>query len=84
VLLHSVGPRNADELNAAFAQLLKARPDALLVTAEAYCATFAATRRKISIRAHSWFNRALADQFLKDRIGGFTSMSQCRARRSLQ
>jgi ABC-type uncharacterized transport system substrate-binding protein len=36
VLLHTVGPRNLDELDAAFADLLKARPDALLVTAEAF------------------------------------------------
>ena len=36
VLLHPVGPRNQEELNAAFAELLNARPDALLVTAEAF------------------------------------------------
>ena len=36
VLLHPVGPRNLDELDTAFAELLKARPDALLVTAEAF------------------------------------------------
>jgi putative ABC transport system substrate-binding protein len=36
VLLHPVGPRNLDELDAAFAELLNARPDALLVTAEAF------------------------------------------------
>jgi putative ABC transport system substrate-binding protein len=36
VLLHSVGPRNLEELDAAFADLLKARPDALLVTAEPF------------------------------------------------
>ena len=36
VLLRAVGPRNADELNAAFADLLKQRPDALLVTTEAF------------------------------------------------
>jgi putative tryptophan/tyrosine transport system substrate-binding protein len=36
VLLHTVGPRNLDELDAAFADLLNARPDALLVTAEAF------------------------------------------------
>src|SRR6266536_1122831 len=42
VLLHTVGPRNLDELNAAFAELLSARPDALLVTAEAF------TRRYLS------------------------------------
>ena len=36
VLLRPVGPRNLDELNAAFAELLSARPDALLVTAEAF------------------------------------------------
>jgi putative ABC transport system substrate-binding protein len=36
VLLHPVGPRNVDELDAAFAELLKDRPDALLVTAEAF------------------------------------------------
>jgi len=34
VLLHTVGPTNLDELDAAFADLLNARPDALLVTAE--------------------------------------------------
>jgi putative tryptophan/tyrosine transport system substrate-binding protein len=36
VLLHTVGPRSLDELDAAFADLLNARPDALLVTAEAF------------------------------------------------
>ena len=36
ILLHPVGPRNQDELNEAFAELLNARPDALLVTAEAF------------------------------------------------
>src|SRR5215216_3879335 len=36
VLLHPVGPRNLEELDAAFAELLNARPDALLVTAEAF------------------------------------------------
>jgi putative ABC transport system substrate-binding protein len=36
VLLHTVGPRNADELEAAFADLLTQRPDALLVTTEAF------------------------------------------------
>src|SRR3954447_384570 len=36
ILLHTVGPRNLDELDAAFADLLNARPDALLVTAEAF------------------------------------------------
>jgi putative ABC transport system substrate-binding protein len=36
VLLHPVGPRNLNELDAAFAELLQARPDALLVTAEAF------------------------------------------------
>jgi putative tryptophan/tyrosine transport system substrate-binding protein len=36
VLLHTVGPRNLSELDAAFAELLNARPDALLVTAEAF------------------------------------------------
>ena len=36
VLLHTVGPRNADELEAAFADLLSKRPDALLVTTEAF------------------------------------------------
>jgi putative ABC transport system substrate-binding protein len=36
VLLHTVGPRNLDELDTAFADLLNARPDALLVTAEAF------------------------------------------------
>ncbi len=35
-LLHSVGPRNLEELDAAFTDLLKARPDALLVTAEPF------------------------------------------------
>jgi putative ABC transport system substrate-binding protein len=36
VLLHTVGPRNLDELEAAFADLLNQRPDALLVTTEAF------------------------------------------------
>ena len=36
VLLHVVGPRTLDELDAAFTELLKARPDALLITAEAF------------------------------------------------
>jgi ABC-type uncharacterized transport system substrate-binding protein len=36
VLLHSVGPHSLEELDAAFADLLKARPDALLVTAEPF------------------------------------------------
>jgi ABC-type uncharacterized transport system substrate-binding protein len=36
VLLHAVGPRNSEKLDAAFAELLKARPDALLVTAEPF------------------------------------------------
>ena len=36
VLLHTVGPRNLDELEAAFAELLNQRPDALLVTTEAF------------------------------------------------
>jgi putative ABC transport system substrate-binding protein len=36
VLLHPVGPRNAEELEAAFAELLSQRPDALLVTTEAF------------------------------------------------
>ena len=36
VLLHTVGPRNLDELQAAFAELLNQRPDALLVTTEAF------------------------------------------------
>jgi putative ABC transport system substrate-binding protein len=36
VLLRPVGPRNLDELDAAFVDLLKERPDALLVTAEAF------------------------------------------------
>jgi putative ABC transport system substrate-binding protein len=34
--LHPVGPRTLDELDAAFVELLKARPDALLVTAEVF------------------------------------------------
>ena len=42
VLLHAVGPRNSEELDAAFAELLKAHPDALLVTAEPF------TRRYLS------------------------------------
>jgi len=45
VLLHTVGPRNLDELEAALAELLNQRPDALLVTTEAF------TRR--------YFNRIL-------------------------
>ena len=36
ILLHTVGPTNLDELDAAFADLLNARPDALLVTAEPF------------------------------------------------
>jgi ABC-type uncharacterized transport system substrate-binding protein len=36
LLLHPVGPRNLDELDAAFVELASARPDALLVTAEAF------------------------------------------------
>ena len=36
VLIHTVGPRNFDELEAAFAELLSQRPDALLVTTEAF------------------------------------------------
>ena len=36
VLLHTVGPRNLDELEAAFAELLNKRPDALLVTTETF------------------------------------------------
>ena len=36
VLLHTVGPRNLEELEAAFAELLANRPDALLVTTEAF------------------------------------------------
>lgn len=36
VLLHPVGPRTLEELDAAFAELLNARPLALLVTAEAF------------------------------------------------
>jgi putative tryptophan/tyrosine transport system substrate-binding protein len=36
VLLRTVGPRNLDELEAAFADLLNQRPDALLVTTEAF------------------------------------------------
>jgi putative tryptophan/tyrosine transport system substrate-binding protein len=36
VLLHPVGPRNLEELDAAFAELLKERPEALLVTGEPF------------------------------------------------
>ena len=36
VLLHTVGPRNLEELEGAFANLLTQRPDALLVTTEAF------------------------------------------------
>lgn len=36
VLLHTVGPRNLEELDAAFADLLSQHPDALLVTTEAF------------------------------------------------
>jgi putative ABC transport system substrate-binding protein len=36
VFLHTVGPRNVEELDAAFADLLTQRPDALLVTTEAF------------------------------------------------
>jgi putative ABC transport system substrate-binding protein len=42
VLLHSVGPRNLDELDAAFAEVLSVRPDALLVTADPF------TRRNLA------------------------------------
>jgi len=42
VALFSVGPRNAEELEAAFAELGKQRPDALLVTVEPF------TRRHLS------------------------------------
>ena len=36
VLLHTVGPRNLEELEGAFADLVRQRPDALLVTTEAF------------------------------------------------
>ena len=36
VLLHTVGPKNFDELEGAFTDLLNQRPDALLVTAEPF------------------------------------------------
>jgi putative ABC transport system substrate-binding protein len=36
VLIHTVGPRNLDELQAAFADLLSQHPDALLVTTEPF------------------------------------------------
>jgi len=36
VLLHTVGPRTIEELEAAFSELLVQRPDALLVTTEAF------------------------------------------------
>ena len=36
VLLRALGPRSVDELDAAFADLLNQRPDALLVTTEAF------------------------------------------------
>jgi putative ABC transport system substrate-binding protein len=36
VLLHTVGPRTLEELEAAFSELLDQRPDALLVTTEAF------------------------------------------------
>ena len=36
VFLHTVGPRNLEELEAAFAELLDGHPDALLVTTEAF------------------------------------------------
>ena len=36
VFLHTVGPRNQEELEAAFADVLRQRPDALLVTTEAF------------------------------------------------
>ncbi len=36
VFLQTVGPRNLNELDMAFAELLNARPDAVLVTAEAF------------------------------------------------
>jgi ABC-type uncharacterized transport system substrate-binding protein len=36
VLLHTVGPRNLEELEASFVELLNQRPDALLVTTETF------------------------------------------------
>jgi putative tryptophan/tyrosine transport system substrate-binding protein len=36
VLLHTVGPRNLGELEGAFAEIVRQRPDALLVTTEAF------------------------------------------------
>jgi len=42
VLLHTVGPRSVDELETAFADLLRQQPDALLVTTEPF------TRRYMS------------------------------------
>jgi putative tryptophan/tyrosine transport system substrate-binding protein len=36
VLIHTVGPRNADELKAAFVELLSQQPQALLVTTEPF------------------------------------------------
>ena len=36
VLIHTVGPRNLDELEASFADLLNQHPEALLVTTEAF------------------------------------------------
>ena len=36
VLIHTVGPRNADELQAAFTDLLSQHPEALLVTTEPF------------------------------------------------
>jgi ABC-type uncharacterized transport system substrate-binding protein len=36
VVLRSVGPRNLDELQAAFDEIARQRPDALLVTTEAF------------------------------------------------
>jgi len=36
VLLHVVGPRTVEELQTAFADLIRQRPDALLVTTEAF------------------------------------------------
>jgi len=36
VLLHTVGPRTLEELDGAFAELVSQRPDALLVTTEAF------------------------------------------------
>ena len=63
VLLHTVGPRNLEELEAAFAELLDKRPDALLVTTEAFTRLHRARildfakRNKIPTMIPTWASR---------------------------